>query len=169
VNFGIVYGISPYGLSRQLNIPADEAKSYIESYFLRHKGVREYIDSLVSGARISGFVTTLFGRKRAVPEIRSSNRNVQQLGERLATNTPVQGSAADIIKVAMINISRRLQDEGLQTKMILQVHDELLFEAPEREKDAVENLVREEMEGAASLQVPLKVDIGIGKNWDEAH
>lgn len=169
VNFGIIYGISPYGLSRQLGIPVDEAKQYIDTYFGRFSGVREYIDSLISGAKKQGFVTTIFGRKRAVPELRSSNRNTRQFGERLATNTPVQGSAADIIKVSMLNIRRRLKKENLRTRMILQVHDELLFELPEAEKDAAVKLVRQEMENVIVLSVPLKVEIGTGKNWAEAH
>ena len=169
VNFGIIYGISPYGLSRQLGIPAAEAKHYIETYFVRFSGVRAYIDLLITEAAEKGYVTTLFGRKRSIPEIKSTNKNIRQLGERLATNTPVQGSAADIIKVSMLNIRNRLNKEKLKTKMLLQVHDELLFEVPEDEKDAAEKLVREEMENAVNLSVPLKVDIGIGKNWSEAH
>lgn len=169
VNFGIMYGISPFGLSKQLGIPADEARFYIDTYFARFSGVRDYIDSLILEAEGKGYVTTLFGRKRAIPELKSSNRNIKQLGERLATNTPVQGSAADIIKVSMLNIGRRLKNEQLKTQMLLQVHDELLFEVPEEEKDVVRELVREEMEQAVSLSVPLKVDIGTGKNWGEAH
>ncbi len=165
VNFGIIYGISPYGLSRQLGIPAEEARFYIEQYFARHSGVRKYIETLVQEATGAGHVTTIFGRKRPVPELKSSNKNTRQLGERLATNSPLQGSAADIIKVSMINIRKRLKSERLKTKMLLQVHDELLFEAPEREKGVVEQLVREEMENAVQLRVPLKVDISISKSW----
>jgi len=169
VNFGIVYGISPYGLSQQLGIGADEARHYIDMYFARHSGVKNYIDGLIASARESGFVATLYGRKRAVPELKSSNRNIRMLGERLATNSPVQGSAADIIKVAMIHIWKRMKRENLRARMVLQVHDELLFEVPEQEKDHMLTLVREEMEGAARLDVPLKVEIGAGKNWAEAH
>jgi len=169
VNFGIIYGISPYGLSRQLGIPADEAKHYIDTYFAGFSGVKSYIDSLIKEAEVKGYVTTIFGRKRAIPELKSTNRNIQQLGERLATNTPVQGSAADIIKVSMLNVWKRLHKEKLKTKMLLQVHDELLFEVPEDEKERAESIVREEMEHAVKLSVPLKVDIGIGKNWAEAH
>ncbi len=169
VNFGIIYGISPYGLSRQLGIPADEAKHYIDTYFAGFSGVKIYIDSLIQEATTKGYVTTLYGRKRAIPELQSTNRNISQLGERLATNTPVQGTAADIIKVSMINVWHRLNKEKLKTKMLLQVHDELLFEVPEYEKETAEQLVREEMENAVKLSVPLKVDIGIGKNWAEAH
>lgn len=169
VNFGIVYGISPYGLSQQLGIPADEARSYIDTYFARHSGIKKYMDTLIKEAAETGYVTTLYNRKRAIPEMKSSNRNIRQLGERLAINSPVQGSAADIIKVSMINIWRRLGQEGLMTRMLLQVHDELLFEVPEAEKDTVMKLVKEEMENAIRLRVPLKVDMGIGRNWGEAH
>ena len=169
VNFGIVYGISPYGLSQQLGIPPDEAKYYIDTYFARHHGVKDYIDRLIKEAAEKGYVATLLDRKRAIPELKSTNKNLKQLGERLATNTPIQGSAADIIKVSMINIWKRLGKENLEAKMLLQVHDELLFEVPEKEKDTVEQMVREEMESAVKLRVPLKVDIGIGENWAEAH
>jgi DNA polymerase-1 len=169
VNFGIVYGISPYGLSQQLRIHPDEAKHYIDTYFVRHSGVKRYIDDLIEYATEKGYVTTLYGRKRAIPELRSTNRNVKQLGERLATNTPVQGSAADIIKVSMIQIRKRLLKEKLKSRMLLQVHDELLFEVPEKEIKSMEKLVREEMEHAVELMVPVKVDIGIGRNWAEAH
>jgi DNA polymerase-1 len=169
VNFGIVYGISPYGLSRQLGIPPDESRDYIDTYFIKHSGVKKYMDSTVEKAAGTGFTATLFGRKRQIPELKSSNKNTKQLGERLAINTPVQGSAADIIKISMLNIWRRLKKEKLRTRMLLQVHDELLFEFPEEEKDIVSPLVKEEMENAVKLDVPLKVDIGIGKNWAEAH
>ncbi|UCE71907.1 MAG: DNA polymerase I [Nitrospiraceae bacterium] len=169
VNFGIVYGISAYGLSQQLGIEPAEAGRYIDTYFARHSGVKEYIDSLINDATGKGYVTTLFGRKRAIPELRSTNRNIRQLGERLATNSPIQGTAADIIKISMLNIWDRLAREKLNTRMLLQVHDELLFEVPENEKDPVQALVREEMEGVVTLDIPLKVDIGIGRNWAEAH
>ncbi|HDH34277.1 MAG TPA: DNA polymerase I, partial [Nitrospirae bacterium] len=169
VNFGIIYGISPYGLSQQLGIPVDEAKHYIDAYFARFSGVRGYIDMLIRDVTEAGYVTTIFGRKRAIPELKSSNRNIKQFGERLAVNTPVQGSAADIIKVSMLNIQRRIKRENLKTRMLLQVHDELLFEVPEDEKDIALKLVRQEMENVVVLAVPLKVDIGIGNNWAEAH
>ncbi len=169
VNFGIIYGISPYGLSRQLKIGIDEAKSYIDTYFARYSEVRDYMDTLINNALKSGYVATIFNRKRAIPELKSSNRNIRQLGERLATNSPVQGSAADVIKISMINISNRLKREKLESKMLLQVHDELLFEVPEKEKEVLSRLVREEMEHAVKLEVPLKVDMGMGRNWAEAH
>ncbi|RJQ14172.1 MAG: DNA polymerase I [Nitrospiraceae bacterium] len=169
VNFGIVYGISPYGLSRQLGIPPDESRDYIDTYFARHCGVKEYMEKMIEVATETGFISTIFNRKRPIPELRSTNKNTRQLGERLAINTPVQGSAADIIKVSMLNIRKRLKKERLRTRMLLQVHDELLFEAPEEEKDMIRALVKEEMENAVTLDVPLKVDIGIGKNWAGAH
>jgi len=169
VNFGIIYGISPYGLSQQLKIGIDEAKSYIDTYFARYSEVRDYMDKLINDALKSGYVATIFNRKRAIPELKSSNRNIRQLGERLATNSPVQGSAADVIKISMINISNRLEREKLESKMLLQVHDELLFEVPEKEKEVLSRLVREEMEHAVKLEVPLKVDMGMGSNWAEAH
>jgi DNA polymerase-1 len=169
VNFGIIYGISPYGLSRQLRITPEEARQYIETYFARHKRVKKYIDSLIKKAAKTGYVSTIFKRKRAIPELKSSNRNTQQLGERLAVNTPIQGSAADIIKVSMINIHRRLRKENFRARMLLQVHDELLLEVPEKEKDRVCSLVRDEMENVLQLSVPLLVEVGTGKNWAEAH
>jgi len=169
VNFGIVYGISPYGLSQELGITPEEAKQYIDTYFERHGGVKNYIETLIKETTDTGYVSTLLHRKRAIPELKSTNKNTRQLGERLAINTPIQGSASDIIKLSMLNIWRRLKKEKLRAKMLLQVHDELLFEVPEEEKDRVKALVREEMESPVELQIPLKVDIGIGKNWAEAH
>ncbi|MBI4710084.1 MAG: DNA polymerase I [Nitrospirae bacterium] len=169
VNFGIVYGMSPFGLSRELGLRPDEAKVYIDTYFARHGGVKKYIETKISEAEETGSVKTLFKRKRQIPEIRSANKNTRQLGERFAINTPVQGSAADIIKLSMINIWKRLKKEELKAKMLLQVHDELLFEVPVEEKDRAQALVKEEMENAVRLDVPVKVDIGSGKNWAEAH
>jgi DNA polymerase-1 len=169
VNFGIIYGISPYGLSKQLGITPPEAKLYIDTYFAKYKGVKRYIDKLIKNAAEKGYVATIFGRKRVIPELRSINKNTRQLGERLTINTPVQGSAADIIKITMLNIWKKLKRESLKTKMLLQVHDQLLFEVPEKEKDTITALVRDEMEKAAQLLIPLKVEIGIGKNWAEAH
>lgn len=169
VNFGIVYGMSPYGLSKELGISPGEAKNYIDAYFVQHEGVRRYIDALIKEVEKKGFAETICGRKRAVPELRSTNKNTKQLGERLAINTPIQGSAADVIKISMLNIWRRLKKEKLKARMLLQVHDELLFETPEDEKDLIASLVREEMENAVKLNVPLRVEIGIGKNWAMAH
>jgi DNA polymerase-1 len=169
VNFGIIYGISPYGLSKELGIPPNESRDYIDTYFLKHSGVKEFMEKTIEQATGTGFVSTILNRKRQIPELQNSNRNIKQLGERLAINTPVQGSAADIIKISMLNIWRRLKKENLKTRMLLQVHDELLFEVPEAERDRIMTLVKEEMENAFKLDVPLKVDIGIGKNWAESH
>ena len=169
VNFGILYGISPYGLSRELGISPEEAKHYINTYFKQHTGVKNYKETLTKEATRTGYVSTLFGRKRAIPELKSTNKNTRQFGERLAINTPIQGSAADIIKISMLNIWKRLRKERLKTKILLQVHDELLLEVPAEEKDNVKALVKEEMEKVIELSVPLKVEIGIGKNWSEAH
>ena len=169
VNFGVIYGISSFGLSETLNIGRKEAEQFIKQYFDRHPGVKQYIEQLISETTEKGFVTTLFGRKRPVPELKNQNRNIRQLGERLAVNSPIQGTAADIIKLAMISIQERLRAESLQARMILQVHDELLFELPESELQAVECIVRGGMEGVIELSVPLKVDIGHGRNWAEAH
>lgn len=168
VNFGIVYGISPYGLSSDIGISQQEAREYIDNYFLRHRGVRSFIEDTIVKAKEIGYVTTLLNRRRYVPELASEDNTTRQFGERIAVNTPVQGSAADIIKLAMINIHRRLIREGLKARMILQVHDELLLEVPDEELSAAKNLVIEEMEGVMPLAVPLKADSGAGKNWREA-
>lgn len=167
VNFGIVYGLSDFGLSKDLRIPVKEAKQYIENYFNRYSGVKNYLDSAISEAKEKGYVSTLMNRIRYIPEIKSTNRNVKMLGERLAMNTPIQGTAADIIKIAMIRVFRRLKKEGLKTSLILQVHDELVLEVFKEELEYVSQLVREEMEGAMNLSVPLAVDINIGDNWYE--
>jgi DNA polymerase-1 len=169
INFGIIYGMSPYGLASDLGISQEEAALYIDRYFEMHQGVKAFIGRTVREARKRGFITTLWGRRRAIPELQSPNQAVRQLGERLAVNSPIQGSAADLIKVAMIAIFRRLRAEGLNTKMILQIHDELLFEVPEAELEEAKRVATEEMERAASLRVPLKVDLGVGTNWAEAH
>ena len=169
VNFGVVYGISPYGLSEALYISPREAGQYIDQYFAKHAGVRTYMEKTVAGAKLAGYVITLLGRKRPVPDINSTNSNIRQQAERLAINSPIQGTAADLIKIAMINIHNRLQREKLKTRMVLQIHDELLCEAPKDEADIVKDIIRYEMENALSLSVPLKVEIGIGKNWSEAH
>ncbi len=169
VNFGIIYGISAFGLAQDLGVSNAEAKRSIDNYFARYPKVREFIDRTIEDAKTSGFVTTLFGRRRFVPELASSTASVRNFGERMAVNTPIQGTAADLIKLAMINIQARLAREGLKSKMILQVHDELVFEAPDQELERMKTLVREEMEGALTLSVPIKVDVGTGKNWDEAH
>lgn len=165
VNFGIVYGISDFGLSRQLGIPRAEAARYIATYFERYSGVKRYMDRTIAQARALGYVTTLFGRRRLLPDINNRNRTVRQFAERTAINTPIQGTAADIIKLAMINVDRRLRDLGLRSQMILQVHDELIFEVPTAEIETMKRLVRDEMENVIVLSVPLVVDVKLGPNW----
>jgi DNA polymerase-1 len=169
VNFGVIYGISAFGLSETLKIASREADKFIKQYFEKHPGVRAYIDTVIQETSEKGYACTLLGRRRPIPELRHHNRTIRQQGERFAVNTPIQGTAADIIKVAMINVWRRFRKEDLKARMILQVHDELLVELPESELDAVTAVVREEMEGAVNLCVPVKVEIGHGKNWAEAH
>lgn len=169
INFGILYGMGPQRLARDLGISMADAKQYIDNYFSRYAGVREYMDSVLEAARAEGFVTTLLGRRRPVPELRSGQRSLVQAAERIAVNTPIQGSAADIIKLAMLAIDRRLAEEGTDGFMILQVHDELLFEAADDSKDRVAELVRLEMSAAMKLSVPLEVEVGIGPTWAVAH
>jgi DNA polymerase-1 len=169
VNFGVIYGISPFGLSETLSISREDAKKYIEQYFYRHPGVKRYIEDVLDIAKNQGYVVTLFGRKRAIPELKNRALMIRQQGERLAINSPIQGTAADIIKIAMIQIGKDFRDRSLRARMILQVHDELLFELPIQELETVKNIVREKMEKAVELSVPLKVDIGHGRNWAEAH
>jgi DNA polymerase-1 len=167
INFATIYGQGPHALSRQLNIEHAEAKMFISTYFERFVGVRKYLDSMVEYAREHGYVQTIFGRRRYIPELRDRNFNIRAFGERTAANSPIQGSAADLIKIAMIRIANRLTQEKLSAKMLLQVHDELVFEAPEDEMQQLQVLVREEMEGAAQLSIPLVVDLGTGANWLE--
>lgn len=167
VNFGIVYGLSDYGLARDINVSRQEAKQYIENYFLRYRGVREYIERIKNEAREKGYVTTILNRRRYLPDLFSPNRTVRSFGERAAVNTPIQGSAADIIKLAMIRIHGEIKKRGLQTKMILQVHDELIFDVPARELAEVAPLVRDCMENAVALKVPLVVELKAGPNWYE--
>ena len=168
VNFGIVYGISSYGLSQDLSISRNEAKEYIESYFKTYPGIKTYLDGIVADAKEKGYATTLFGRRRPVPELASSNFMQRQFGERIAMNSPLQGTAADIIKIAMINVYKRIEKEELKSKLILQVHDELLIEVANGEEEAIKLILKEEMSNAASLRVNLEVDINSGKDWYEA-
>jgi DNA polymerase-1 len=169
VNFGIIYGISAFGLAQDIGVSNSEAKKYIDSYFARYPQVREFIDKTIQDAKTNGFVTTLFNRRRFIPELTSSSAPVRNFGERTAVNTPIQGTAADLIKLAMIHIQKQLAQKGLKSKMILQVHDELVFEIPDQEIEVMKKLVKEEMENVLALKVPIKVDLGVGKNWDEAH
>ncbi len=165
VNFGILYGQQAYGLSQGLNIDIKEAAAFIERYFVRYPGVKAYLERSKELAKQSGKAVTLFGRERLLPEIRSSNMQLRAGAERLAVNTPIQGSQADLIKIAMLHIDQLIQQKGLQTRLLLQIHDELIFEAPDEELEQLAELVREAMEGVIALKVPLIVDIGIGKNW----
>jgi DNA polymerase-1 len=169
INFGIIYGMSPFGLSKELGITQKLAKTYIDEYFHRFHGVKRFIETLLDGARKNGFVTTLLGRRRYIPEINSRNVTVRQFAERMAMNAPIQGTAADIIKIAMLDIASSLKEKNLSSSMIMQVHDELVFEVPEGERHDVIDLVRNRMEGVITLKVPLIVEIYAGKNWDEAH
>jgi DNA polymerase-1 len=165
VNFGIVYGLSPFGLSQRLDIEKSEAKRFIDAYFEKYAGVRKFIDKTLEEARHDGSVRTLFGRVRPIPDINSKNANARGFAERTAVNTPLQGTAADLIKIAMIRIDALLRERKLKSRMTLQVHDELVFEVPEVEVDVMRALVREQMENAHPLTVPLQVDLGVGKNW----
>jgi DNA polymerase-1 len=165
VNYGIAYGLSAYGLADRLSIPQEEAATYIDRYFERFAGVKRFIDETIESAREEGCVRTLMGRRRLIPELRSRNWQTRTLGERLAVNTVIQGTAADIIKLAMINSSRALEAEGLASRLILQIHDELLFEGPAGETDAVSDLARREMVDAFPLEPALAVDIGVGPDW----
>ena len=165
VNFGIVYGISAFGLAAQLGIPQAEARAYIDRYFARYEGVKAFIEKTLEETRRTGSVRTLFGRVRPIPDIESRNPNQRGFAERTAVNTPLQGTAADLIKLAMIAIDRKLTEQGLKTRMVLQVHDELLFEVPADETAAIEALVRAEMEGVVKLDVPLVADLAFGENW----
>ncbi len=167
VNFGLSYGMSPFGLSRDLGIPIKEAEQYIIKYFERYSGVKKYIEEIIKEAKQKGYVTTLLKRRRYIPEINHPDPRLSNFAKRAAINTPIQGTSADIIKVAMLQISERIKKETPQTKMIIQIHDELLFEVPEDEVKEVSRLVKEIMESAIELEVPIKVDIKMGKNWAE--
>ena len=165
VNFGIIYGISAYGLSQDISVPQKEAESYIQGYFEKYPKVKTYLDETVEKAKQEGYVSTLYDRRRAMPELRSPNFNQRAFGARVAMNMPIQGTAADIIKIAMINVANRLTRENLATKLILQVHDELLLEVPKDELEQVKAILKDEMENAATLDVPLTVDVNIGESW----
>ena len=168
-NFGIIYGISAFGLSQRLEIPRKEAKEIIEGYFASYPRVKEYMERVVEQARADGFVTTIFGRRRYLNDIASRNAVARGLAERNAVNAPIQGSAADIMKIAMIEVSRRFAAEGIRSKVILQVHDELVVDMLREERERVTAIVTESMESAAKLRVRLLADAGIGENWLEAH
>jgi DNA polymerase-1 len=165
VNFGIVYGLSAFGLSQQLGIDQREAKKFIDAYFEKYAGVRRYIDRTLEETRKEQSVKTLFGRTRPIPDINSKNANMRGFAERTAVNTPLQGTAADLIKLAMIQIDEELRSRKLKSRMLLQVHDDLLFEVPENEIELMRGLVREKMESVHKLCVPLLVELGVGPNW----
>ncbi len=169
INFGIIYGMSPFSLSKELGISQKMAKTYIDNYFSRYSGVKRFIDQTIKDAKRTKRTSTLLGRIRLLPDINSSNTMVRRFAERIAVNTPIQGTAADLIKVAMINVDAALKEKGLKTAMLLSVHDELVFEVPPEELDTVKNLVKEVMEGVWDLKVPLKVNVECGKNWADAH
>ncbi len=169
INFGILYGMSAFGLAKELGVPQKMAQAYIDGYFARYQKVRDYLDGILEGARRDGFVCTLLNRRRYLPELKSNVPAIRQFAERMAINAPIQGSAADLIKIAMVNIDRLLTKNNLSARLIMQVHDELVIEAPVKEKEEVIELVRREMEEVIKLKVPLKVEIATGKNWDEAH
>ena len=168
VNFGIVYGIGAYSLSRDIGVTVAEANDYINGYLRTYHGVRQYMEDTKQFAKENGYVKTMFGRRRDLPEMSATNRVTKAFGERVAMNTPIQGTAADIIKIAMVRVYRRLQAEGLKSRLILQVHDELIVETTPDEIDAVKTLLQQEMSGAAELSVPLVVDVGVGRTWYEA-
>jgi len=168
INYGVIYGLSSFGLAGRTGTSRTEAQRYIDEYFRRYAGVKEYLDRCVQEARDSGRVRTLFGRLRPIPEIRSHDVSSRNRAEREAMNTPLQGTAADLLKLAMVKVHARLRKEKLKTRMILTVHDELVFEAPEKELKAAQKIVKEEMEGAYAMRVPLRVDMGAGLNWKEA-
>jgi DNA polymerase-1 len=169
VNFGIVYGISAFSLAQDIHVRPAEAKAYIDAYLERYHGVRDYMHHVVEQAREKGYVETLWHRRRDLPELKSSNFNMRSFGERVALNMPIQGTAADIMKLAMVNVDRALKKEALAARLVLQVHDELIVECPEEEAERVQKILKEEMENVVSLSVPLTVDTKTGKTWAEAH
>ena len=168
-NFGIIYGISAFGLSQRLRIPRAEAKQLIEGYFESYPKVKEYMDSVVAKARELGYVETQFGRRRYLADIDSRNANARALAERNAINAPIQGTAADIMKLAMVGVARRFKAEGIASRITMQVHDEIVVDMVMSERERVMKIVQEEMEGAAQLSIPLTAECGVGKNWLEAH
>ena len=169
VNFGIVYGISAWSLAQDIGVLPAEAKEYMDAYLSKYHGVREYMKSIVEQAKKDGYVATLYGRRRALPELKSSNFATRSFGERVALNMPIQGTAADVIKLAMVNVHRRLKSEGLRSRLILQVHDELIAECPADEAERVRALIKREMESAADFSVTLTAQAGAGQSWAQAH
>jgi DNA polymerase-1 len=168
VNYGLSYGMGASGLAERLNVPVAEARTIMDAYFEQFGGVKQFLDSVVSHAHADGFTTTMFGRRRYLPELGSGNPRVRAIGERQALNAPIQGSAADIMKLAMINVARALRASDLGTRMILTVHDELVFEVPEAGRDRASELVESEMVGVSEMKVPLAVDLSFGTSWADA-
>jgi DNA polymerase-1 len=168
MNYGLAYGLSAYGLSQQLRIEPSEARGLMDDYFVTFGGVRDYLGGIVDEARRSGYTETIMGRRRYLPDLTSDNRQRREMAERMALNAPIQGSAADLIKVAMLRVQAALDEGGLSSRMLLQVHDELVFEVAPGERDRLEALVRTAMGGAADLTVPLDVSVGTGHSWHEA-
>ena len=169
INFGIMYGKGAYSLSKDIGVSVKEADAFLKNYLATFPKVSGYMDKTISDARNCGYVSTLFGRRRSLPELTSNNHNIRASGERMARNTPIQGTAADIIKLAMVHVWQRLRDEKLQARLLLQVHDELIVEAPEEEIDEVKRILKEEMENVVHYSVPLTTEVGVGKTWLEAH
>jgi DNA polymerase-1 len=168
MSYGLAYGLSAYGLATQLGISADEARGQMDAYFTRFGGVRDYLTSVVNQARMDGYTETILGRRRYLPDLASDNGQRRQMAERMALNAPIQGSAADIIKVAMLGVQRALREEGRASRLLLQVHDELVLEIAPGEREPVEELVRREMAAAYTLDVDLDVSVGVGRTWDDA-
>jgi DNA polymerase-1 len=168
MSYGLAYGLSAYGLAQQLRITPEEAREQMHAYFERFGGIRDYLDTVVDEARLTGYTVTTLGRRRYLPDLTSDNRQRREMAERMALNAPIQGSAADVIKVAMLNVEKAIAAEGLASRMLLQVHDELVLEVAPGEKNALEALVRREMAGAAELSVPLEVSVGFGRTWNDA-
>ena len=167
LNFGVIYGLSPFGIAQQTELTVEEGAQFIETYLGAYPQVRHYIEETVHRARTDKYVETLLGRRRYIPEITSSNRNIRQAAERIAINMPVQGTAADIIKAAMVDVQKRLEDEGMASKMLLQVHDELVFETPQHEQDALVGVLEEIMPRELHLVVPVEIEIRTGYSWGE--
>jgi DNA polymerase-1 len=168
MSYGLAYGLSAFGLATQLRITTEEAKEQMAAYFERFGGVRDYLRNVVDQARKDGYTSTILDRRRYLPDLTSDNGQRRQMAERMALNAPIQGSAADIIKIAMLGVARSLRDEGMRSRLLLQVHDELVLEVAEGERDKLEDLVRREMGGAFPLSVPLDVSVGVGRTWDDA-
>ncbi len=169
INFGLIYGMSAFGLARNLDIDRGVAKNYIDQYFTKYPGVARYMDQIRASAKANGYVETVFGRRLWLPEINSPNGPRRQAAERAAINAPMQGTAADLIKLAMIQVQQALEQEQLRSRLVLQVHDELVLEVPEGEVDRLRQLLPEKMENVAKLSIPLIVEVGSGLNWDQAH